>query len=265
LLAELQLDHILAIRDPTKRLSACENPPPDIDSAYLEVIDRINMRPGDLELAMNILGWLFYTPRLVRMDELREALSVGQMEVISENVLHEDYVDENDTDGDNDGDEEISGKDSEIEDPDDHNTNGDCELDPRGNRMLKPNQVIECCRGLVIFEESTGFIQFSHETVRTFIESKLQQKLPPTINLAKTCLTYLEFDTFNQVCDIVSMKECVQRYKFGGYAAQFWGVYTKGETENSPVVRQKNEHEFRVDMSLSTDVEACPEFQADWK
>jgi hypothetical protein len=54
-----------------------------------------------------------------------------------------------------------------------------------------------------------------------------------------TCLIYLEFDEFNQVCDnIASLRKRIQSYKFYQYAVQFWGIHTKGEAENSENIQQ---------------------------
>ena len=171
------------------------------------------------------------------MDELLEALSVGPTDVNAGNDLQDDDLDENDTDDDDDDEnEEISDEDSEDQDPDHNKTNADCELDLRGNRMLQPDQVVECCRGLVVYEKSTGFVQFSHETVRTFIERELK---PTAINIAKTCITYLTSPHFDNHCvNKESVEKRAQKYKFSRYAAQFWAVHTKGQAENEPDVQR---------------------------
>jgi hypothetical protein len=99
--------------------------------------------------------------------------------------------------------------------------------------MLPPTEVIECCQSLVLYEESSGLVRFTHYTVQEFITCKLEQKLPPIIHLTKTCLTYLLFDAFDTLClDLKSVEKRVEKYKFSRYAAQFWVLYTKGEAEN---------------------------------
>jgi len=106
--------------------------------------------------------------------------------------------------------------------------------------MLKPIDVIECCKSLVVHDTSNGQVRFTHYTVHEFIESHIQQKLSPVIDLAKTCLTYLEFDTFDQICfSGASMENRVQDYKFSIYAARFWGVHTTGLAEKCPDIQQR--------------------------
>lgn len=77
LLAKLQLDHIFSFREPRKRMKALETVPRDMSSAYKDVMKRIEQsKPGDKELAIKILSWLFYAFRPLLMDELLEALVV---------------------------------------------------------------------------------------------------------------------------------------------------------------------------------------------
>ena len=186
-------------------MKALKTVPKDMSSAYNDVMERIKKsRDGkDKDLAMRILSWLFHAQRTLHMDELLEALAVGPGE-----------------------------DDSDVDDTDDD------DQDRIHGNMLQPFQVIECCKSLVLYDESSGLVRFTHYTVQQFIASHIKQSLPPAIDLAKTCLSYLGFDTFNQVCDSESMEKRVQKYKFGSYAAQFWALHTKGEVEKSPDVQQ---------------------------
>ena len=186
--------------------------PRNTHAAYHDVLGRINERPGDQDLAMEILGWIFRAPRNLRMDELLEALSFSCDEVSVEN--------------------------DSGEDPDDDSTKTDGELDINGNRMLEHAQVVECCRGLVLHEES-GLVQFSHETVRTFIERELKEKLLPAIDNAKVCVTYLASTQLDNPCvDLDSMEKRTQKYKFSLYAAQFWGFHIRDEAEKDPDIQR---------------------------
>jgi len=236
LLAKLQLDHVLSFRHPKKRMSAFKTVPRTPDLAYQDVLRRINERPGDQDLVMEILGWIFHAQRILRMDELLEALSFGEDDVATENELSDDEKGQDDDDEESGGEDETDEEDKDAAKAD---ATADCELDLKGNQLLKPNEVLECCRGLVVYEESTGLVQFSHETVRTFIERELEPEHPTAINIAKTCITYLASVQFDSPCvDKKSLKERAQKYKFSRYAAQFWGLHTRGEAENEPDVQR---------------------------
>jgi hypothetical protein len=100
LLAKYQLDHILSSREPKKRMNAVDTVPKDMSAAYKDVIRRIETsRPGDRELAMRILSWVFHAKRTLRMDELLEALVIedadpdeGKLEVVLQDMIMLDEV-----------------------------------------------------------------------------------------------------------------------------------------------------------------------------
>jgi hypothetical protein len=96
--------------------------------------------------------------------------------------------------------------------------------------------ILKNCQSLVIHDTASGVVRFTHPTVQPFLAT---QDLPQVSELAMTCLTYLGFDGFNQICDnIESLEKRIQSYKFYQYAAQFWGAHTKGEAENSENIQQ---------------------------
>jgi hypothetical protein len=115
-------------------------------------------------------------------------------------------------------------------------TVGDQELERQ--YLLQPTDVIECCKSLVLPEKQSGLVRFAHYTVQEYVAG-IQEKLPPPINLAKTCLTYLAFKEFDHpFIEKGLMETRVEQYQFCRYAAQFWGVHTFGEAEQSPDIQQ---------------------------
>ena len=127
-------------------MKAFKTVPKDMFSAYNDVMQRIenSRRRNDKDLAMRILSWLFRAQRTLRMDELLEALAIGPTRM---------DCDENDSD---DGDQDLIHE-----------------------NMLQPFQVIECCKSLVLYEESSGLVRFTHYTVQEFI-AKSYSTGPPT-------------------------------------------------------------------------------------
>jgi hypothetical protein len=109
------------------------------------------------------------------------------------------------------------------------------QLDIDRNRKFNAADIVQMCQSLVVYEESSGIVRFIHPTVQEFLKSL---KLP-VIDLAKTCLTYLEHNAFNDICaNKESMETRVQTYKLCLYAAKFWGSHTRGETETLACIEQ---------------------------
>jgi hypothetical protein len=104
--------------------------------------------------------------------------------------------------------------------------------------MLDPLQVVECCKSLIVWEDYTGLIRFSHFSVQEFIAGNILEKLPPVQFLAKTCLNYLAIDLDKPSPDIVSLKTWREKYKFLSYAAPYCWLHTKGVAEEFPDVAQ---------------------------
>jgi len=157
-----------------------------MSAIYGEVLRRIqDGRPGDKELAMRILSWLFRAQRALSMGELLEALTVE-----------------------------------------------DCEADDRLEEALQegiaPVDVIDSCKSLVQYEKSSGLVRFSHYTVQEFVADHIQE-LPHALHLARSCLTYLILDDFEEFRPEVR--------SFRGYATQFWDAHTR-EAEESLVIQR---------------------------
>lgn len=206
-------------------------------------MERIKERPGDQELALEILGWIFRAKRVLLMEELIDILSMpieNEDETGGRNLVGEGDPDEMDPDAavESKGEDEAEADDGvdDAEDRANANATDDGVPDLYGGQMLTPIEVVECCRGFVVYEESTGYVQFSHETVRKFIERELIANLPTAINIAKTCITYLASVRLENHRE--SVKEWLQNHKFSQYAAHFWGLHTRGEAEKEPDIQR---------------------------
>jgi hypothetical protein len=81
LLVELQLKYVLSKLKPKKMKEALDSVPTELPNAYLETLERISRKgPDHLNLALEVLSWLFYAKRPIHMRELREALTVEKGE-----------------------------------------------------------------------------------------------------------------------------------------------------------------------------------------
>jgi len=98
-----------------------------------------------------------------------------------------------------------------------------------------PADIIAMCHSLVIHEESSGIVRFIHLTVQEYLKSLKF----PTIDLAKTCVLYLQSDAFNHFGSNFSEMEIhVQTYPLCLYVTQFWGFHVKGEAERCAWVQE---------------------------
>lgn len=135
---------------------------------------------------------------------------------------------------------------------------GDREL--QRDYMLKPTDVIDCCKSLVIHEISSGFVRFTHYTVEEFIGT-IKPRLLPIIDLAKTCLNYLAISVFDEpYYDLLAFLKRAEQYKFSSYAAKYWGFYTSGEPEKSYDIQRAVVHVLRSELRRS----ALIQLSRDW-
>jgi hypothetical protein len=101
---------------------------------------------------------------------------------------------------------------------------GDTQLKTKDINDFSLNHVIRNCESLVTCDKWTGRIRFSHTTVQEFLEkSKFACELMTHAGLAKTCLTYLNFEEFGAPCsDRESIIRRLKRHVFGEYAVRYW-------------------------------------------
>src|SRR5271170_5642231 len=96
LLVELWLDQILSLREPRKRLQAVEEMTKSIPNSLSEIYKGLLGRIDEIDrdLAFRIFSWLFRAQRILRMEELLEALVVeeGDKDLELECLLEPSYV-----------------------------------------------------------------------------------------------------------------------------------------------------------------------------
>jgi ankyrin repeat protein len=108
------------------------------------------------------------------------------------------------------------------------------------SETLPPSEIVECCKSLVEYEESSGFVRFTHYTVQEFIATRIEQQLPPAIRIAKSCLNCLIFNGLDKPVQdgFAELKDRMQKFKFCRYAAEFWAFHVRGEAEHSPDIQR---------------------------
>jgi hypothetical protein len=131
----------------------------------------------------------------------------------------------------------------------------DGDIAQRDNEISVGN-IIDCCLSFTTHDLSTGEVRLIHPSVQRWFDHEPQhQKLLPHSYLAKSCLTYLNFDIFDApLIDPVTSEELdsydaiftaemdpiehhLTLYPFYRYAATFWATHTK-DTELDPTVQK---------------------------
>jgi hypothetical protein len=105
--------------------------------------------------------------------------------------------------------------------------------------LTQVDDIVKACGSLVVHSPETGNVAFSHEMVQQFLEEKYNDYLFPESAIAKTCLAYLLFDTFDEgpAQDEETFKARRQKRPFAEYAAYYWGPHVKGAAaEDDPQI-----------------------------
>ncbi|KAI4244347.1 MAG: hypothetical protein L6R40_003073 [Gallowayella cf. fulva] len=83
------------------------------------------------------------------------------------------------------------------------------------------------CGGLIILDEQSQIIRLVHHTLQQYLENN-RMKLSPNSDaeLARTCLTYLPFETFDTGPCIngETLEQRLQAYRFLDYASHHWAI-----------------------------------------
>lgn len=203
-----QLDYLCECTNDRERREALTKLPPDLPSSYERILERINnsRNKSNRLLVIRALQWAVYSEWPLSTPALLEALAIE---------------------------------------------NGDVDIDR--SAMTTEDEVLHWASSL-LRKNTSGGLEIAHFTVKEFLLSIDCQKSPHFspyilrqdevhIQLARTCLTYLNFETFSQVepTDSLAILSIVENYPFLPYATVTWDYYALHHLEDatiSPLVRQ---------------------------
>lgn len=102
---------------------------------------------------------------------------------------------------------------------------------------MKPQQIIEACESLIVYDESTDAVRFHHKTVKDYIQTRILPSVD--LDLTQICLTYLSLEIAideNFTFRSDKVKWLSEHYPGFIYAAEFWATHVKesGEMKYSP-------------------------------
>ena len=91
--------------------------------------------------------------------------------------------------------------------------------------------ILEACQGFVVEDENSECARLMHLTVHDYLQDRYNHILDKSsLYVAKTCLTYLCFDIFQQK---LAGARHFEFYPFLNYASENWGFHACGDSEIS--------------------------------
>jgi hypothetical protein len=103
--------------------------------------------------------------------------------------------------------------------------------------MMHEKDILELCRGFIVVERKNRTLQLTHQTAQIFLQRHhLNDIGPKRIDIATTCLRYLQFDEFEK-WEERDFDDWEENYKALSYIASHWGDHVK-EAEDSDYVRR---------------------------
>jgi hypothetical protein len=103
--------------------------------------------------------------------------------------------------------------------------------------LMNPDTIVQCCQSLVELDEDGDIVRFAHVTIHEFLENEYINTLHTPVELGKVCLTYLNFDEFDQPCPTKeAFEERLRTNEFFDYATSHTGAYIKGLGEDDPQI-----------------------------
>lgn len=108
--------------------------------------------------------------------------------------------------------------------------------------LLEEKQLVDVCGGLVVVDENSQTVRFVHYTVQEYLEKSSDISHGKQVHalMAKTCLTYLSLDAFDECPDggmnTAWLARRVDRNALYEYAACNWGYPTNSSGEEQSVL-----------------------------
>jgi hypothetical protein len=199
LIAKVQLDIVLHAEYPPAMRAQLGDLPKSPSDSYMKALERIKLSAEHpKKAAIHVLGWIYYSKRKLKMEELLEA--VGLTTKI--NYKFEP-----------------------------------CDLTDMCRGLVfydKSSGIVQFIHSTV---ESFLNDCFGSRQTKDLI-GDLRPYFLSDIELAKACLTYFSLDVFDNICpDIVSLQKRRSEYRFSNYAANHWAHHVRGVAENDRIVR----------------------------
>jgi hypothetical protein len=117
------------------------------------------------------------------------------------------------------------------------------------DNMAGASQMLSSCAGLVTVESGDETVHFAHYSVQEYLLKRSGSiSILSNVDLAKICLTYLNFDEFEcgpiSGSDLEAYLQRLQDFPFLSYSAGNWTHHVKGDGEQEAVILSAMESLF---------------------
>jgi hypothetical protein len=112
--------------------------------------------------------------------------------------------------------------------------------------------IVSVCAGLVTVDEESNIVRLAHYTTQEYFERTQRSWFPDAeIDIGKTCVTYLSFNTFNSgFCQTgQEFEQRLRSYQLYDYAARNWGYHARKAMTLSQSITDFLESEVKVSAS----------------
>jgi len=100
--------------------------------------------------------------------------------------------------------------------------------------MMDEKDILELCHGFVVVQSDTTFLQFTHQQ---FLQDQhLNDIGSKRVDIATACLSYLQFDDFNEWRRPLDWGPWLLKYRALAYIPSYWGHHVR-EAEDSAQVQ----------------------------
>jgi Ankyrin repeats (3 copies) len=104
--------------------------------------------------------------------------------------------------------------------------------------LTSPPTFVKVCGSFIVYDTVSGVVELAHKRVKEFLLLR-SGRLLSDVDIAATCLTYLLFDVFDAPCsNDEALLARSRKFSFARYAAQFWGIHSRGKAESFPPIQK---------------------------
>ncbi|KFY29750.1 hypothetical protein V493_02257 [Pseudogymnoascus sp. VKM F-4281 (FW-2241)] len=112
--------------------------------------------------------------------------------------------------------------------------------------------MVSVCAGLVTVDEESDIIRLVHYTTQEYFERTRETWFPNLeTEITKICVTYLSFDTFEEICQsFEALEERQQSNQLYEYASRYWGHHAREALASIPEVDSFLKRNAQVQASI---------------
>jgi len=101
---------------------------------------------------------------------------------------------------------------------------------------MHEEDILELCCGFIVADPETTILRLTHQTGQIFLQDQHSDDISPKrLDIATTCLRYLQFDKFEKWERWRDLRSWRAKYKALDYMVDHWGYHVKEVEESTSV------------------------------